>query len=362
MTIRRETHDDEAGVAENLFDLANVDADAGKSDLALANLRNALAFLQQRVGERHPLAIQIHRRMGVLLREKGLPGEAAKSVDAALALSAELLGERHPTTLALHRQRAAVYMEQGWLDVAERDLRDTTPLLIERVGEEHTDVGSSFYTLGMLSWEQGKLAEAERDLAHAVHIWRATSARTRLVRGIADHAEVLQALDRHDDAMREVGEAKLIAIGQLGKGHPLVGEVEHARGLILANAGDEAGAIASLTEAVRLLRAGYGPTHPRTLGAQLSLARERARSGRPDAITTMQRIASDKAGGNEPRNLRWRARAYLAEAQCRTGAGPASRDALDVLTNELRVSLPQGGRLPREVDAIRAACTGLAVH
>jgi serine/threonine protein kinase len=360
--LRSDVLSDEAGIVENMLDLANVDADAGKTDLALRGMRKALQQLQQRVGERQPLAVQIQRRIGMLQREQGHPDEAAKSFDAALQLSGELLGDRHPTTLALHRQRAAVYMEQGWLDVAERDLRDTTPLLIERVGEEHTDVGSSFHTLGLLSWEQGRMVEAERDLAHAVHIWRATSARERLVRGIADHAQVLQAMDHHEDALREVGEAKLLAIGRLGKGDPLVGEIEYVRGQILADAGDAPAAIASLAEAERLLRASYGPTHARTLAAQLSLARERARSGRADALATMQRIASDKATGHEPRDLRWRARAYLAEAQCRAGAGLESRDALDVLANEMRVSLPQGGRLPREVDAIRAACTGLATQ
>ncbi|MUV13235.1 serine/threonine-protein kinase [Noviluteimonas gilva] len=357
MTIRRETLDDEAGVAENLFDLANVDADAGKSDVALASLRNALAFLQQRVGERHPLAIQIHRRIAILLREKGLPGEAAKSVDAALALSAELLGERHPTTLALHRQRASVYMEQGWLDVAERDLRDTTPLLIERVGERHVDVGASFYTLGMLAWEQGRLEEAERDLGQAVAIWRTSSARTRMVRAMAEHAQVLQALGRVDEARAEVAQAAQLAVAQLGLKHPFVADVEYAHGLILATEGDHAGAKARLSRAATLSRNAEGQPAMDTQAMELSLAREQARDGDAKAIATLQRMATAApTGGSEPRNLRWRARAYLGEAECRGADAAQARANLDALANELHASLPQGGRLPREVAAIRTAC------
>ena len=364
MTIRRETLDDEAGVAENLFDLANVDADAGKSDVALASLRNALAHLQQRVGERHPLAIQIHRRIAILLRDKGRPGEAAKSVDAALALSAELLGERHPTTLALHRQRASVYMEQGWLDVAERDLRDTTPLLIERVGERHVDVGASFYTLGMLAWEQGHLDEAERDLAQAVAIWRTSSARTRMVRAMAEHAQVLQALGRVDEARAEIAQAAQLAVAQLGLKHPFVADVEYAHGLILATEGDHAGAKARLLRAATLSRNAEGQPAMDTQAMELSLAREQARDGDAKAIAhvethgdrTPRRAAANRATCAGARAPTW--------AKCSAAAADAAqaRADLDTLAGELRAGLPQGGRLPREVEAIRTACAPLAMQ
>ena len=362
MTLRREVLDDEAGQVENLLDLANVDADAGKTDAALRSLRNALAQLQVRVGERHPLAIQLQRRIGTLLREQGKPDEAAKAIDAALNLSVELLGDRHPTTLALHRQRAAVYMEQGWLDVAERDLRDTTPLLIERVGEEHVDVGASFYTLGMLAWEQDRLDEAERELAQAITIWRSTSARTRMVRAMADHAEVLQALGRTDAAATEIEQAHQLAVAQLGLRHPITADVEHIQGRMLAKAGDHAGAIDRLERAVGDARAALGENNVRTQAISLTLARELARDDNLRALGTMERLASAKAAaGSEPRDLRWRARAYLGEARCRGPETLRARSELDALSEELHAALPQGGRLPREVDAIRASCTPLAL-
>jgi serine/threonine-protein kinase len=363
ITIRRETLDDEAGVAENLFDLANVDADAGKTDVALTGLRNALAYLQQNVGERHPLAIQVHRRIAQLLRDQGKPDEAAKSVDAALALSAELLGDRHPTTLALHRQRAGVYMEQGWLDVAERDLRDTTPMLIERVGDQHADVGASFWTLGMLAWEQGKLVEAERDLAQAVAIWRTSSTRTRMVRGMSDHAQVLQALGRAEEATSEIDRARQLAVAQLGLSNTLVADVELADGLILSAQGDHAGAIERLKRAVGIARNAQGAQHVRTQTIELALAREQARDGNAKAIDTMARLSgADKAAGSEPRNLRWRARAYLGEAQCRGTGAVRARADLDALSVEMHSGLPQGGRLLREVETIRAECTPVAAN
>ena len=361
MTIRRNVLDDEAGQAENLLDLANIDADAGRGDVALRALRNALANVQLNLGERHPLAIQIQRRIGVLLRDQGRPEEAAKALDAALALSAELLGDQHPTTLALHRQRAAVYMEQGWLDVAERDLRDSTPLLIERLGDDHADVGSSFYALGMLAWEQGRLEDAERNLAQAVAIWQTSSARTRVVRGMADHAHVLQAMGRGADALAEIERAMQLAVAKLGLKHALVADVGHEHGLILSEQGDHAGAIKQLTRALHVARDAVGTQHLRTQSIELSLAREEARDDNLRAIGAMERIANaTTSAGSEPRNLRWRARAYVAEAKCR-GAGVAqARENFDTLAAELRTGLPQGGRLSREVQTLRNACAPLA--
>ena len=100
----------------------------------------------------------------------------------------------------------------------------------------------------------------------------------------------------------------------------------------------------------------------RTQAISLTLARELARDDNLRALGTMERLASAKAAaGSEPRDLRWRARAYLGEARCRGPETLRARSELDALSEELHAALPQGGRLPREVDAIRAACTPLAL-
>jgi len=254
-----------------------------------------------------------------------------------------------------------VYMEQGFLDVAERDLRDSTPLLIERVGEDNVDVGASFYTLGMLAWEQGRLDEAERDLAQSIAIWRSSSARTRMVRAMADHAELLLEQGRRDAAMTEIEEAQQLSVGQMGPRHPLASDIEHILGRMLAADGDHARATDRLERAAASARASRGATHLHTQSIELSLARELARDDNLRAIGTMERLASAKvANGNEPRDLRWRARAYLGEARCRGGNPVQARADLDALSIEMHDALPQGGRLPREIDAIRAACAPIA--
>jgi serine/threonine-protein kinase len=356
MTLRHDVLDDDVGTIENLLDLANVAADAGDNADAMRGYTRALAQLQEQVGDRHPLAIQIQRRIGMTLREQARTDEAAKAFDAALALSNELLGERHPTTLGIRRQRAGVYMEQGWLDVADRELREVAPLLQERLGESNEDVGSSYHTLGMLAWERGDLGTAERELAHAVRIWRGVGSRSRLGRGLANPAQVLAALGRREAAGKEMTEAAQVRAAQMGQRHPRLGELQLQWGEMLADAGDHAGAIEHLRRALDLLREGYGPRHVRTREAELRLAREQAYAGDAAAQARMQALINEPGTTLEGRRLRWEARAYLAEARCRDGDTAAATPALDALQTELRQAYPQGGRLAREVDAIAGAC------
>ena len=102
---------------------------------------------------------------------------------------------------------------------------------------------------------------------------------------------------------------------------------------------------------------GLGEEHPRTLLAQLSLARHLARSGQaPAAMTTMEGLATRAGEGSEMAKVRWSARAYLAEARCHQVQAETGRRELDALAGEMRRERPDGGALTREVLAIRQAC------
>ena len=361
LALRKDPLGDDAGVIENLFDLANLHADSGDSAAAMRGYRGALAQLRQEVGERHPLAIELQQRIGMLQREQSNVTAAGQSFDAALALATELLGEGHPTTLELRRQRAGVYMEQGWFDAAERELRSANRQLIERLGDQHADVGRSFHTLGMVAWERGELEAAQRDMKRAVAIWRATQRRDLLSRGLADYAELQQALGHGREAIVLITEARSLRASMLGEDHQRVGDIDRIYGQLLAAQGRHEEALQRLAQSVRLTSDGYGPAHVRTHSAELALARVQAHDGsNAAALTRMEAIAAVPGKGNEADRLRWQARAYLAEARCRDGLAAQARRELDALQAELRVALPEGGRLPREAAAIHDACRVLA--
>ena len=77
-------------------------------------------------------------------------------------------------------------------------------------------------------------------------------------------------------------------------------------------------------------------------------------------MTRIEAIAALAQDDPETGKLRWRARAYAAEARCRGGQQVLARAELADLQAELSAALPDGGVIPREVDAILAACDVLA--
>jgi serine/threonine-protein kinase len=168
---------------------------------------------------------------------------------------------------------------------------------------------------------------------------------------------------RPEAAIAEIEQASQQAVAQLGLKHPLTAEIEHIHGLVLSSQGNHAGAVERLQRAAKIAREALGAASVRTQSIELSLAREQARDENIRAIGVIERLAGTSAAhadGNEPRNLRWRARAYLGEVRCRGTDTLQARTDLDALADELHTGLPQGGRLPREVEAIRASCTPLA--
>ena len=115
---------------------------------------------------------------------------------------------------------------------------------------------------------------------------------------------------------------------------------------------------------MRLTSGGYGPTHVRTHDAELSFAREQLRDGdaqlQARALARIEAIAALQRDDLASRKLRWRARAYAAEAHCRAGLATQGLGELDTIERELQQALPEGGRIPREVTTIRSACDALA--
>ena len=360
LALRRDTLEDKVGVVENLVDLATLHADAGDSDAAMAGLRGALTQLRQVAGYRHPLAITIQRNLGAQHRQLGDVAAAELAYREALDLADELHGPQHPATLTVRRQLAAVYADQGRFDEAERELRSTHPLLVDRLGAEHVDVGSSYSSLGIVAWERGDIAAAQRALARAVAIWRTPAGQSLLPGGLFSYAMVLHAGGRNDAALKALYEARELRVTQFGERHPLVGETDRMIGEVLADSGRGAAALARFEQALELTTAGYGPAHPRTQRAALSLARAQAHNGDPLALEALHAIAAAPGADPEANKLRWRARAYAAEAHCQAGEAAFARTELEALQLELRSAWPDGGVIPREVEAIRAGCNVLA--
>ncbi|MBL8257582.1 serine/threonine-protein kinase [Pseudoxanthomonas japonensis] len=356
LDIRRNLKDD-AGVAENMRDLAQLDVELGNADAGARGYRAALAYLQAHGHARHPLVIEIQRSLALLYRNRGETDAALAAFQRARDLAQEIHGPQHPITQAVRRQVAAIHVDLGELRKAEAELRELHALTLRTVGPEHRDAAASWNSLGIIAWERGDYDSAVRDVGHAVTILRQLDNRQLLPSTLFNYGMVLHSAHREDEALAILLEARQIRVEQIGASHPLIGETDRMIGEVLAAQGDLQGATERFDRAVRLTRVGFGPDHPRTWFSELSMVHHLTRLGRPqDAIALLQPLATHQGGGSEAPKLRWLARAYIAEARCRLDEKERARRELDALAGELRAALPDGGVIPHEIAELRAAC------
>lgn len=348
---------DQTGVAESLYDLAGLESDMGNADGAIRGFNAALVHLRQYDGQRHPLAVDIERSLASLYRIRGDSQTALMHYRRALALARDIHGDRHPATLAVRRQMGAVQVDLGHFTEANAQMRQLHEQTINALGPAHRETGSSWNSLGIIAWELGDTDAAVADIERAVRVWRSPDSRQQLPGGLYNYGMVLHSAGREDEALAALQEARGLRAELFGASHALVGETDRLIGEVLASRGDLAAASEYFDRAEKLTRIGYGTDHPRTLFAELSLARQLGRTGQVnEALRRMDALAVRKGEGSEIPKLRWSARGYAAELRCERDQRERGRRDLDALLAELRTAQPDGGVIPREIARIRAQC------
>ncbi|QNP39473.1 serine/threonine-protein kinase [Lysobacter solisilvae (ex Woo and Kim 2020)] len=355
LAIRRETPSDDAGIVENMTDLATLQADVGDSAAAMRGYDEALAYLDRRLGTGHRLAVDILRQRCALLRTQGEAVAAESDCQTAVTLSQRLHGGDTRAGIDARRQLAALHVDQGRYGQAQQEFTQTQAWLSARLGPEHPDVARNYNSLGITAWERGDFAAALPALAHAVAIWRKGTDHRLLAAGLFNQAMVLHDAGRDAEALPLLEEARRLRIEHFGAQHEIVGDTEWMLGLVTAALGDTARSRAAFGAAVALTRNGYGPAHPHALRAELSQARQFARAGDAGAVRRMAEIGNVPGTDSERDKVRWLARAYVAETRCRDEPA-ATQTELDALLRRMQAALPEGGAVLREVQAIRTAC------
>ena len=353
----RRTVKDQAGIAENLYDLALVENDLGRADQALAGYDQVLAHLHKYVGSRNALAAAIQDSRGRLFRGRGESDAAQVAFRDALGIAAEIHGQQHPVTLGIRRQLVALQVDRENYAEAERQIVPLLALTSSALGPVHRETGLAWNTRGVIAWQRGHLDEAIADVERAVRIWRGPNGSQNLHGGLFVYGMVLHADGRDDEALKALMESRAIRAAQYGASHALIGDTDRMIGEVLASQGRLAEATVYFDRAVKLTRVGYGPERPNTLIAQLSMARQLARTGQSAAaLDQLDSLAVHAGTGSEIPKLHWSARAYASEVRCRTGQRERAQRELDRLIGELRAARPDGGSITREALAIRAAC------
>jgi serine/threonine-protein kinase len=356
LALRRELKD-ETGVAENLYDLALIDNDLGRTDHALAGYDAALRHLRTHVGARNALTVEIETSRGRLFRARGNTGLARDTFSQALSVAEEVHGPQHPVTLTIRRLLVAIQVDQEHYAEAEQQIEPLYRLTINALGPIHRETGMALNTRGVIAFELGRMDKAIADVAEAVRIWRGAAGSQNLHGGLFNYGMILHGAGREDEALKALLESRALRAAQYGASDSSVGEADRMIGEILAGQGKLDQAAVSFDRAVKLTRVGLGAEHPRTLFAQLSMARNQGRMGQSAAaLKTLGALAAHPGQDSEIPKLHWSARAYAAEVRCRDGQRDRARRELDALIAELRAARPDGGVITREAVAIRDAC------
>lgn len=360
LALRRDPLGDNAGIVENLADLAALHASAGDTARALDGTRSALTLLRGSEGARHPLAIDLLRSLCSLEREAGDLDAAERDCRQALALAQELRGASHHATIDARRQLAALHVDLGRFAEAGAEFRDTLAWMSARLGERHTDVARSRNSLAIVAWELGDMDTALREMAAAVDIWR-DGGGPMLAAGLFNQAMLLHSIGRHAEALPLLRESLALRREAFGPRHGLVGDTLRLLGEVEAALGHD-GAPGALRQAQSLTRSAYGARHSHTRRAEISLARYEALRGDAGALTRLDALAELDPDNVELRKAAWLARAYAADVRCRA---PEERDlavaSFQSLATLVAQAQPEGGALAREIAGLHADCAGRAV-
>jgi eukaryotic-like serine/threonine-protein kinase len=358
LALRRDPLRNDAGIVENLADLAGLHSDAGDSVRALDETRAALSLLRASAGERHPLGIELLRTLCLLQREQSDIRGAERDCAQALALALEVHGPQHHATIDARRQLAAIHVDQGRLAQAEAEFQDTLGWLVARLGTDNPDVARSYNSLGIVAWERGDLDAALDYLQQSVAGWRDANRPTLYASVLFNQAMVLQDAGRSQEARLMLEDVLRLRRAAFGPRHGLVGDTLRLLGEVEASLGEEAAARDALQQAVAITREGYGPRHSHTYRAQVSLAAFSADRGDTVARAQLDRIGALPEDDQELRKTVWLARAHAAHARCRGGERAVALAALQALDATLLAEMPEGGAVARRIRALRAECLG----
>ncbi|MDB6164120.1 MAG: repeat family protein, partial [Xanthomonadaceae bacterium] len=355
LALRRDPLNDTSGIAENLADLADLDSDRGEAATALRGYRLALTQLQASVGERHPLAINLRRRACAMERSLGRTALAEADCRRALDLALALRGSEHPETVDASRQLAALLVDQGRLREAEAAYRASRAWLVARLGPDHDSVARDDNSLAIIAWERGDIPAALHALDHAIAVRRQRDNPLDLAGVLFNKAMVLADVGRDREARTLLLEARALRVARLGGAHPLVGDTDRLLGEVDAALGI-APARGELARALESTRAGYGPMHPHTRRAELSLAAFDARHGDAAALARLDTLARLAQGDIELRKVAWLATADAATLRCHGRQRAAALTSLQSLDAAVAASQPEGGAVVRAVAAARTEC------
>ena len=155
-------------MTEAVTNLGWIEMDAGHPSRAEPLLREALARIQARLGDRHPDAADAMALLAATLRQLGRAGESERLLLAAIGID-DHVNARPNGHAAWHvNDLANTYVAEGRFDLAEATYAKALALNRAIVPVPELAQAVNLGNVAMLRWRQGADAEAEAGLRDAI--------------------------------------------------------------------------------------------------------------------------------------------------------------------------------------------------
>ncbi len=261
LALRREQADGTLPVAESLNNLAGVHLGNGEYELAIAELREALAIRDSILGGRHLLTLQTISNLAASLWRHDEQAEALSLMQRAEAGYRALGGDGEDGLGLVLANLATMQLVAKDLDGAASSLEEALALQTRRLGGDHPLLAVTLAKLATLHHARHHDDEARKLWEDVLRIRRAPDASPRdLADALHGYGVFLSEVGEHDAAATLLEEAIGLHRSQ-DLGDPVgLGRAEFALGGCLARLGKKEAARGHLNEAARLLDASPGAT------------------------------------------------------------------------------------------------------
>ncbi|MCM2336074.1 MAG: protein kinase, partial [Pseudomonas sp.] len=221
---QRDLGDAPVGEVESLIDLADLRRDADDLAAARQGYEAARAQLRTEASDRHPLLVDIGRKLGDLQRAVGQHAAAERELRDALAMAIELHGAAHPDTLALRRELAGALSDQGRHGEAALMLREAQRELVARSDGRTAGLQAGYVLLARAEWELGNLGAALAAQDNALALARRGGDDGEVADALHALAQLRLANGEPGSAEPLLGQARALRAQRYGADHPLVGD------------------------------------------------------------------------------------------------------------------------------------------
>ncbi len=193
----------------------------------------------------------------------------------------------------------------------------------ERLGAQHPQLADVHVMLGNMAHRAHRLDEAEREFTTALELLEHAYGDTHLGLSGALNGLGLVAADRGDHARALAFHERALAIDlpALGRDHPSIATTEHNAATSLAALGRHEDALARHRTGLSIRERVLGPDHPQVSESLENVARELLALGRPaEAIPLIERAIPIVTGADGPPEFVAELKRMLADAQARVAA------------------------------------------